>query len=319
MGMVKESEGRRQERQDLKFERAPGQDTSVRYGQRADEYQQQKEAGRAKVSGKVSRMHLVFGLLLVALGVPCILRASEPGIDPFYLSRLTAGKEAYRAGRFQDAVDEFRIGCFGLLERPPALAECTARLALAQKGAGRITGVDETLRRLGEIESRFGVWKQVDLEAPLRGDFEKLVGEKKGLDVLAMTLAMKPVPSPLATPVPIRANVPTAADVRALLQEKSYDKALTASLAILDREPSNREVRKLVLESAVLGKSFELGAKQVSELEPFGDGDETTMFYASVSLFETGSVEKARRLLEKSIPKVVSNPYVEYYKKRILG
>jgi hypothetical protein len=138
------------------------------------------------------------------LGVSCILPASEAGIHPFYVSRLTVGKEAYRAARFQEAVDDLRIGCFGLLEQPPILLECTARLALAQKAAGRAASVDETLRRFNEIESRFGAWKQVDLELPIRADFVKLVKERKGFDALAAAISVPAVPSArTATPAPV--------------------------------------------------------------------------------------------------------------------
>jgi hypothetical protein len=62
-----------------------------------------------------------------------------------------------------------------------------------------------------------------------------------------------------------------------------------------------------------------MGARLVSKLEPFRDGEEGPMFYASVALFETGSVEKARRLVEKAMAKLASNPYVEYYGKKILN
>jgi len=333
----------------LKLEGAPGQDTPVGNGQRGDKDQQQKEARRTKVSVNTSRLHLVFGLLL---GVSFILRASAAGIDPFYVVRIASGKEAFNAGRFQEAADEFRIGCFGLLDRPPALLECTARLALAQKGAGRIADVEETLRRFREIETRFGVWKQVDLELPVRTSFVKLVKESKGFETLAATLSVpsaqpspamartapaplqapatvatqrrepSPAPSPLVA-VPVERAPPeqalSQADVQKLLQKKSFDKALAASLVLLERDPSSREVRKMVLESSVLSKSFETGERQISQLEPFRDGEEGSMFYAAVSLFETGSVEKARRLMEKCVPKLVSSPFLEYYKKRILG
>lgn len=350
-GRLEERESRRQESQDLKFEGASREDASVGNGRRGDEKQQKKEAGRAKVSGK-SRLHFVFGLLL---GVSFILRASAAGIDPFYLARLAAGKEAYRAARFQEAVDELRIGCFGLLEQPPLLLECTARLALAQKAVGRTASVDETLRRFNEIESRFGVWKEVVLEPPLRADFVKLVKERKGFDSLFAAISAPSVPSapaapsaPTATPTPVITPIPTPtpvvtpkstptpvitpksnpmpqpekgptlADVQKLLQEKSFDQALAVSLAILDREPGSREIQKIVLETAVLSKNFETGAKQVPKLEPFWEGEVGPMFYASVALFETGSVEKARPLVRKAVAKLASSPYVEYYKKRIL-
>lgn len=75
----------------------------------------------------------------------------------------------------------------------------------------------------------------------------------------------------------------------------------------------------MAMEAAVLGKNFETGVRQLPSLEPFKDGEEGSMFYGAVSLFETGSVGKARRLLERAFPKLVPNPYLDYYRKKILG
>jgi len=83
---------------------------------------------------------------------------------------LRRGRDSYRAARFQEAIEDFRIGCFGLLEQPPQLLECSARLALAQAAAGRAADVDVTLRKMNELEGRFGVWRQVELEPRPRVD-----------------------------------------------------------------------------------------------------------------------------------------------------
>ena len=335
-GRGSEGEGSCQERQDLQLEGAFREDTSMRYGSSAGEKKQDEKPGRKKVVRNLSPLHLVVGLLV---GASVILRASAAGIDPFYLTRIAAGKEAYQSARFQEAVEDFRIGCFGLLEQPSLLLECSARLALAQSAAGRIADADGTLRKMNELEGRFGAWSQVDLEPPARAEFSRLTKGKSGLAVLSASVASPPIePMPRTVPVVVSqgplpspgrsqqpesggvgaGRAPDVADARQLLSEKNYEGALSVSLAILERDPSSRDARKLALEAAALGRKYEFGVAQVTGLEPFRDGEVGATFYASVCLFETGSVDKARRLAEKSIPRLVPNAYVEYYKKRLL-
>jgi len=125
-----------------------------------------------------------------------------------------------------------------------------------------------------------------------------------------------PAVSPEAAPAE---KVPSAADVRQLLMDKSFDRALVASTAVLEREPSNREIRKLVLESAVLSRKFDVGVRPNLGPGALSRGKRTgRCFYASVCLFETGSLEEPGVWRKKAVPRVVSTPYVEYYKKKIL-
>ena len=58
---------------------------------------------------------------------------------------------------------------------------------------------------------------------------------------------------------------------------------------------------------------------EVPLIEPFGDGEEPLVFYASVAKFETGDVEAARVLLGRVRTRLASSSYVDYYVKRILG
>jgi hypothetical protein len=43
------------------------------------------------------------------------------------------------------------------------------------------------------------------------------------------------------------------------------------------------------------------------------------MFYASITMYETGRREEAKPLMEKARPRIVSSPLVEYYVKAVLG
>ena len=43
------------------------------------------------------------------------------------------------------------------------------------------------------------------------------------------------------------------------------------------------------------------------------------MFYAAVSLYQTGSADAAKGLMARARPKIGTNPFVEHYAKKILG
>lgn len=105
----------------------------------------------------------------VGLAAPC--RAA----DPFYADRLREGGLALERGEGARAARELRIACFGLLEEPRLLAECLARLALAEDRQGNADGFREAFRRLAEVEERFGGYSQASLPAPLRAQLEKRV------------------------------------------------------------------------------------------------------------------------------------------------
>jgi len=95
--------------------------------------------------------------------------------DDFYEQQLKLGTQAYRAGKFTQALDEFRIANFGFLDRPALLSEGLARLALAQMSAGRTTLLPETLNRFVDIEERFASYHTAKLEEPAKSAFEALL------------------------------------------------------------------------------------------------------------------------------------------------
>jgi hypothetical protein len=94
-------------------------------------------------------------------------------------------------------------------------------------------------------------------------------------------------------------------------------KARLLSAAKLD--PKNRDVRKLQLEVSYLTKDWTQGAALLEQLEPFSDGEEPSMFYAAVSLYESGNRESSRVLMKRARPRIVSSPFVDLYTKKILG
>lgn len=103
--------------------------------------------------------------------MPCGAAASED----FYETRLRAGKEAYRAKRIFEAIDQFRIACFGFPDQPVLLAEGLARLALAQAAAGRMVDVDATLNRFIDLERRSAPYGKIKLEPDIEADFQALL------------------------------------------------------------------------------------------------------------------------------------------------
>lgn len=89
-----------------------------------------------------------------------VLPGSLAAVDPAYLDLLRDGTHEYNRGNFPLAARNLRLACFGMLDEPKPLAECLARLALAQDKAADPEGFRETFRRLVELEERFQAYSQ---------------------------------------------------------------------------------------------------------------------------------------------------------------
>jgi hypothetical protein len=119
----------------------------------------------------------VLGLLL--------LLAPAPGrADDFYVVRLRVGQEDYRGKRYREATDNFRIAVFGFLERPELLSQALARLALAQVAAGKEIDADATLAKFLVVERQFNVYSKVQLDPPVRAEFEALLSRRASAEAL---------------------------------------------------------------------------------------------------------------------------------------
>src|SRR5436853_2917424 len=106
------------------------------------------------------RSKLVPTPLLILL---TLLLAGSPlaaAVDPFYLSLLRDGQLAFDRKDYRAAARHLRLACFGMLEEPRPLADCLARLALAQDRAEDLDGFRETFKRLAEVEERFNAYTQ---------------------------------------------------------------------------------------------------------------------------------------------------------------
>jgi len=144
----------------------------------------------------------------------------------------------------------------------------------------------------------------------------RLVVRVAFLAAVAVSLPLRadgPAPTPRATPDK------RLADAHALVRSGKAADARKILTGVVASEPKNRDARKTLLEAAALMKDWDECNAQTAILEPFADGEETSMFYAAVALRETGSVASARTLLKRARPFLVPSPFVDWYTKEILG
>lgn len=163
------------ERRDLDPQLPGGQHRAVRERGAGRKRQQDPEPDPAREAflPMIARQRLIRFVLLVFLAALAPrLRAQD-----FYTDRLAAGKAAVQARRFDDAVNEFRIACFGFLDQPVLLSQGLVRLALAESEAKQPDQVRETLSRFLEVERRFPSYAKAPLEPETRKDFEGLLAK----------------------------------------------------------------------------------------------------------------------------------------------
>lgn len=140
-------------------------------------------------------MRLARWLLLTALipaAVPLAAQA-PPELDPFYLTLFHEGAQALEEGDAARAARALRLACFGLLEDPPRLAGCLARLGLAQALSDDREGFTETFRRLAVVERRFSGYSRADLPPVEREDFEQHLVRWIPAELLADVAAFRPL------------------------------------------------------------------------------------------------------------------------------
>ncbi len=92
--------------------------------------------------------------------------------DAFYEDLLIEGETALSRGLHVEAAELLRTACFGLLEEPPRLAACLVELGLAQAALDDVAGLRDTFDRIGQIEERFGAYRQAAISEEQRAAFE---------------------------------------------------------------------------------------------------------------------------------------------------
>ena len=104
-----------------------------------------------------------------------------------------------------------------------------------------------------------------------------------------------------------------------LVQARKYAEAVSVLSEAVGRDGSNRELRVMLMQSAALAKNWPVAAAQVPLVQPFQDSESVAMFYAAITLFETGRLTDARSHLNRSLPNLTRSPFVEEYAARISG
>jgi len=105
---------------------------------------------------------------------------------------------------------------------------------------------------------------------------------------------------------------------RQLVNEGKYQNATRVLVGAVQDDPSNRDLRRALLESSVLASDWRTAGAQAALVSPFGPGEELSMFYASVALYESGKKDEARRLMERAQPHMSPSPFADYYIRVIL-
>ncbi|HSS51466.1 MAG TPA: hypothetical protein VLX28_21185 [Thermoanaerobaculia bacterium] len=148
-------------------------------------------------------------LPLLCLLLLFVAPAMAGAVDPFYVSLLRDGRQAFDRKDYPSASRLLRLACFGMLDEPKTLANCLARLALAQDKVDDTDGFRETFMRLVEVEERFTAYSQGDLPPELRAALEpRLVAR-----LPAATLESVPVFRLLVAKKPEGKKVETAGKV----------------------------------------------------------------------------------------------------------
>jgi hypothetical protein len=131
-------------------------------------------------------------------------------VDPFYQSLLRDGQSAYDRKDYAAAARDLRLACFGMLDEPRLLADCLARLALAQDRLNSAEAFRETFQRLADLEQRFKAYSQGELALELRTALEQRLAARLPAATLAAapafrsTLPAKPEPAAGAKSPPVK-------------------------------------------------------------------------------------------------------------------
>jgi tetratricopeptide (TPR) repeat protein len=149
-------------------------------------------------------------LLLLAASTPWTVNAA---VDPFYQSLLRDGQAAFERKDYGTAVRELRLACFGMLDEPKVLADCLARLALAQDRTNDVEGFRATFQRLADVEERFKAYSQGNLPPELRTGLEQRLSARLPAATLQSAPAAFRPPAAPAAPAQKPAQKPAQAPV----------------------------------------------------------------------------------------------------------
>lgn len=111
------------------------------------------------------------GLVAAAVTL-AVLWAVPAAADSFYENLEEQGIRAATRDDHERAAKLLRLASFGLLEEPPHLAACLARLLTEQAKIGDEEGFEHTFLRLLEVEQRFQGYSRAKLPGDVRSQPE---------------------------------------------------------------------------------------------------------------------------------------------------
>ena len=290
-------------------------------------------------------------LLLLTLA-PLSSGAASAVVDPFYQSLLRDGQHAFDRTDYAAAARDMRLACFGMLDQPRPLADCLARLALAQDRLEDVEGFSATFQRLVEVEDRFKAYSQGDVSPELRALLEQRVAVRIPAATLAgipafSALARKPAAQAPAAPekptapgagrrsaAPPKepAAAPSLSDderkalirARLLLSEQKPDKneleeAFKISRQVSDAHTDLKEAHHIAGEAAYRLRRWSDALQYFRRGGDPGDDQPERLFYLAVTLYESGDAAGAATAMRRALPNLQRTSYVDSYSQKILG
>jgi len=103
-----------------------------------------------------------------------ILFSVSPAADPFYTNLLNEGKALYLAGKYDEALEDFKIAEFGLVDEKEIVPELYFYYALAQYKKGAV-GESQALLEKMKTASGGGDIAKLPMPKEIEGDLSIMV------------------------------------------------------------------------------------------------------------------------------------------------
>ncbi len=154
------------------------------------------------MNGSSSHCHATFQILKnaetgrkLALALGCLLAVSGPlaaqELDVFHERLYQDAVRSASQSRHQEAIKDFRLACFGMLEKTDRLGDCLARLAIEEAEAGEHDDFLATVTRLMDVERRFQGYSRSALPQAQKLRFETRLEELAPLEIYTNIPAFK--------------------------------------------------------------------------------------------------------------------------------
>lgn len=257
--------------------------------------------------------------LLVVVPSPGLAQDSAPSeVHPHYQGLLRQGIYALERDDATAAVRHLRLACFGMLDAPRPLADCLARLALAQSSRDDVEGFEQTFRRILEIEDRFEAFSSGALAPELMAQLAEQVAQRIPPETLEETggsFLLGPRLSgqdreQLRLAREALASARTRGELAGVYEE-------TAQVA--EDHPEHPEAQHLAATLAYRISRWGDAVRYFRRGGDPGDDQPELLFYQAVALYETGDPSAAADALERSLPRLSRTPFVEQYRQKIEG